>query len=177
MIIQLCSYQSPVGRMVLGSIAGRLCICDWNEERRRATIDRRIRHRLQATFEEGESPTLLQASIELDEYFKGTRKLFDIPLTFAGTDFQRRTWEELLKIPYGSTISYSEQARRLEQPHATRAVAAANAANPISIFVPCHRVVGANHTLTGYAGGLEAKRFLLELEQTNGGFQGKDTWK
>lgn len=168
MIIQLCRYQSPIGRMVLGSIAGRLCLCDWDEEKRRATIDRRISHRLKATFEEGESPTIQQASIELDEYFNGTRKLFDIPLTFAGTAFQCRVWEELLKIPYGETISYSEQARRLEQPRAARAVAAANAANPISIFVPCHRVVGIHRTLTGYAGGLEAKRFLLELEQANG---------
>lgn len=151
--------------MVLGSIAGQLCLCDWDEETRRDRIDRRILHRLKATFEESESPTLLRASVELDEYFKGERTRFDIPLVFSGTDFQCCVWEELLKIPYGQTISYGEQARRIGHPQSVRAVASANAANPISIFVPCHRVIGARHTLTGYAGGLEAKRFLLALEQ------------
>jgi len=151
--------------MILGSVDGRLCMCDWDEEKRRTVMDKRIRRRWQASFEMIQSPVVLQAAIELGEYFKGTRKQFDIPLTFSGTDFQCRVWEELLKIPYGQTISYGEQARRMGHPQAVRAVAAANAANPISIFVPCHRVVGVRHTLIGYAGGLKAKRCLLELEQ------------
>ncbi len=101
---------------------------------------------------------------QLDEYFSRKRTAFDIPLAFIGTDFQKAVWNELLNIPYGTTISYAKLSQRLNNPKAIRAVAAANGANPISIFVPCHRVIGSNHKLTGYGGGLAAKKILLELE-------------
>ncbi len=102
---------------------------------------------------------------QLTEYFAGTRREFDLPLAAAGTPFQRRVWDALCEIPYGETVSYGEIARRLGlPPGASRAVGAANGANPIAIVVPCHRVIGANGTLTGYAGGLAMKRKLLELE-------------
>ena len=103
---------------------------------------------------------------ELSEYFAGKRKEFDLPLLFVGTDFQKKVWEGLCKIPYGETVSYGAQAERLGCPKAVRAVATANGANAIAVFVPCHRVVGSDGSMTGYAGGLDVKRFLLSLEKS-----------
>ena len=103
---------------------------------------------------------------ELREYFAGKRRDFTLPLQPRGTAFQQRVWEELQRIPYGATISYRELAIRVGNPAATRAVARANATNPLPIVVPCHRVIGADGTLTGYGGGLDRKRFLLDLEGT-----------
>ena len=101
---------------------------------------------------------------QLEEYFAGGRTRFELRLALAGTEWQRRVWEALERVPYGKTVSYGELAGRLGRPSAARAMGAANALNPISIVVPCHRVVGANGALTGYAGGVERKRFLLALE-------------
>jgi methylated-DNA-[protein]-cysteine S-methyltransferase len=101
---------------------------------------------------------------QLDEYFAGRRTAFDLPLVMEGTPFQRRVWSALREIPYGETISYGELARRIGRPSAARAVGLANGSNPIAVIVPCHRVIGANGTLTGYGGGIERKRLLLELE-------------
>ena len=101
---------------------------------------------------------------QLDEYFAGRRTTFEVPLRMAGTAFQRRVWSELQEIPYGQSISYSELARRIGIPSASRAVGTANGLNPIAVIVPCHRVIGADGSLTGYGGGLERKRFLLDLE-------------
>jgi methylated-DNA-[protein]-cysteine S-methyltransferase len=102
---------------------------------------------------------------QLAEYFAGERREFDVPMQLAGTAFQRRVWEELVRIPYGTTITYAELARRVGRPTAVRAVGAANGRNPISILVPCHRVIGADGKLTGYGGGVERKQWLLELER------------
>ena len=162
--IKITRYQSPVGEMIVGSYGDKLCICDWAVEKRRNTIDRRIQRHLNARYEEGSSEVIEQAIEELDAYFAGDRKTFDTPVVFTGSEFQCTVWRELMKIPYGTTISYGELARRLHNPKAVRAVASANATNPISIFVPCHRVIGSNHKLTGYGGGLDAKKELLELE-------------
>ena len=107
---------------------------------------------------------LRTAQTELEEYFAGGRREFTSALEPAGTPFQLRVWAALREIPYGTTISYGELARRIGQPRASRAVGLANGRNPISIIVPCHRVIGANGTLTGYGGGVERKRFLLALE-------------
>lgn len=101
---------------------------------------------------------------QLTEYFAGTRQSFDLPLAFEGTEFQRAVWTALLDIPYGTTTTYAELARRIGRPAAVRAVGAANGANPIPIIVPCHRVIGSNGTLTGYGGGLPRKQQLLALE-------------
>jgi len=110
------------------------------------------------------SALLTRARRQLAEYFARTRTTFDVPLDPAGSAFQRRVWDALRAIPYGTTLSYSELARRLGDPRATRAVGAANARNPIPIIVPCHRVVGASGQLTGFGGGLDRKRWLLEHE-------------
>lgn len=109
-------------------------------------------------------PVLAQATRQLDEYFSGERTVFDLPLDPAGTEFQLLAWEALRTIPFGSTLSYAEQAGRMGDRRKARAVGAANGRNPISIVVPCHRVVGSSGSLTGFAGGLEAKRWLLQHE-------------
>ena len=101
---------------------------------------------------------------QLREYFAGKRRTFDIPLALQGTEFQLAVWNELLRVPYGDTITYAELARRIGRPSAIRAVGAANGANPIPVIVPCHRVIGSNGTLTGYGGGIERKQWLLALE-------------
>ena len=105
------------------------------------------------------------AARELDEYFAGTRQAFDVPLHPSGTPFQLEVWGALLAIPYGQTVSYADIARRIRRPRAVRAVGAANGANPLSIFVPCHRVIGSHGDLIGYGGGLPAKRWLLAHER------------
>ena len=158
-------YESPCGTLMLGSLADRLCLCDWHmgpEHNNR--VDGRLCRMLDAELEEGSSPVIGSAITQLDEYFAGARREFDVPLLFTGTDFQQKVWNALLAIPYGQTVSYGDMARQIGRPGAVRAVANANGANAISIFVPCHRVIGSNGTLTGYAGGLEAKEFLLKLE-------------
>ena len=114
-----------------------------------------------------ETPLLARGRAELLEYFQGKRRVFDLPLAPQGTPFQRRVWSALAEIPYGATISYKELARRVDRPKGFQAVGQANGRNPLPIFLPCHRVVGADGSLTGYAGGLELKQFLLELERNN----------
>lgn len=166
--IRTTRYQSPVGEMIIGSYEDKICICDWALEKRRGIIDRRICRHLKAEYEEGSSPVIEQAISQLNDYFAGGRREFSVPLVFTGSEFQCEVWSELMKITYGTTISYAELARRINNPKAVRAVASANANNPISIFVPCHRVIGSDNRLTGYGGGLEAKQYLLALEKRTG---------
>ena len=111
-------------------------------------------------------PVLQQAAAQLDEYFAGKRTRFSIPLRLTGTDFQEKVWQEIALIPYGQTISYSELAERAGAPQAVRAAGTTTGRNPVSIIVPCHRVMGKNGSMTGFAGGLEKKRYLLELENS-----------
>ncbi len=113
----------------------------------------------------GAGAVLRAATLQLDEYFRGDRTEFDLPLDVEGTDFQQRAWHALCSIPFAQTTSYGEQAERMGDRRKARAVGAANGRNPISIIVPCHRVVGANGSLTGFAGGIDAKRWLLAHEQ------------
>ena len=115
----------------------------------------------------GGDPLLEKAEAQLQEYFAGKRKTFDLPLKLEGTEFQERVWQALCRIPYGSTCSYSELAAAAGRPKAIRAAAQACHVNPIGIVVPCHRVIGKDGSLTGYAGGIEKKKFLLELEHRN----------
>lgn len=162
--IKIKRYESPCGVLMLGSFGDKLCLCDWQVEKHRDHVDRRLKRILRAEFEEGTSEVIGKAERQLDEFFAGQRREFDMPLLFVGTDFQKTVWNELLKIPFGQTISYGEMARRIGMPKAVRAVANANGANSMSIFAPCHRVIGSDRSLTGYGGGLDAKRMLLELE-------------
>ena len=123
-------YQSPYGELLLGSFGDKLCLCDWMlNEKRRVTVDKRIRQALYADYEEGTSEVIARAIIQLDEYFARKRTIFDVPLLAVGTEFQRTVWQELQNIPYGKTVSYGELSRKLGNPKAVRAVAAANGAN------------------------------------------------
>lgn len=163
-VIHVKYYDSSCGRLILGSFKDRLCLCDWQREKRINVVNNRLKRMLKAEFKEGTSDVIEQAAQQLDEFFAGKRRAFDVPLLFVGTDFQKTVWNELLKVPFGKTISYGEMAKRIGHPKAVRAVANANGANAMAIFAPCHRVIGNDGSLTGFAGGLDAKRKLLELE-------------
>lgn len=164
-MIMTKKYESPCGTLMLGSFGDLLCLCDWQVEKHRDHVDNRLRRMLAAEFVDGRSAVIDNAIAQLEEYFAGKRQEFEIPLLFVGTDFQKKVWNELLKIPYGKTISYGMMARQIGMPKAVRAVANANGANSISIFAPCHRVIGSDCALTGYGGGLAAKEYLLKLEK------------
>ena len=157
-IISVQNYRSPAGELLLGSTEGMLCMCDWVENIHGNVVKNRLQRLLHADFKQERSSVTLEAARQLDEYFAGARQTFDLPLLFAGTDFQKRVWNELQKIPFGSTVSYAALARLACMPKAVRAVANANGANALSIIVPCHRVIGNNGTLTGYGGGLYEKK-------------------
>ncbi|MBH1992885.1 MAG: methylated-DNA--[protein]-cysteine S-methyltransferase [Sphingomonadaceae bacterium] len=149
---------SPVGDLTLVASDHGLVAVLWPD-------DYPGRVRLEASTQQPDHPVLAQAASQLDDYFNGTRRSFDLPLDFRGTAFQQRVWAALLAIPYGETRSYGDIAAAIGQPTASRAVGAANGRNPISIIAPCHRVVGSNGALTGFAGGLETKIWLLDHER------------
>lgn len=163
--IKIAYYRSPVGVMVIGSYGEGICLCDWADNRRREVVDRRICRHLNTVYEEGGSDVVDEAVCQLNEYFMGKRRDFSIPILHIGTEFQCLVWRELMKIPYGATVSYGELARRIQNQKAVRAVATAIASNQISILMPCHRVIGSDGEITGYAGGLETKQLLLDLER------------
>ena len=152
------TMSSPVGALTLVASDAGLAAILWED-------DDPDRVRLTPRVEAPGDPVLRMAEQQLTDYFAGRRRSFDLPLDFRGTEFQRRVWAELLAIPFGETRSYGELARALGRPGASRAVGAANGRNPISIVAPCHRVIGTNGALTGFAGGMKAKRYLLDLER------------
>lgn len=160
-------YESPCGKLVLMSVGNELCLCDWNKMPCAGRNKHRLMRLLNAEFIEESSDVLKHTQKELDEYFAGKRKTFDIPLHPVGTEFQQQVWQTLLEIPYGETRTYKDIANRVNNIKGIRAVAQAIGANGISIFIPCHRVIGTNHSLTGFAGGLQAKQLLLEMEAQN----------
>jgi methylated-DNA-[protein]-cysteine S-methyltransferase len=157
---------SPVGQLTLVARHDKLSAILWETERAN-------RVRLGELRAADDNPVLLETERQLMEYFAGRRDRFELELEFTGTDFQNQVWRALLTIPFGETRSYSQIAQQIGNPNAVRAVGAANGRNPISIIAPCHRVIGASGGLTGFAGGLEAKQYLLALEdrgQTTMGF-------
>lgn len=149
---------SPVGILTLVASGDGLVAVLWEN-------DDPNRVRLGSVIKDDDHAILIEAEAQLSDYFAGRRKVFTLPLAFQGTEFQRQIWEALLTIPFGQTRSYSEIARQIGRPGAARAVGAANGRNPISIVAPCHRVIGASGKLTGFAGGLEVKAWLLEMER------------
>jgi methylated-DNA-[protein]-cysteine S-methyltransferase len=148
--------DSPVGPLTLVAVDGILAGLSMDQQRHAPAPE---------TFGVRDPGPFEEAARQLDAYFAGARTDFDLELALAGTPFQQRVWKELQAIPYGETISYGQLADRLGQPSASRAVGLANGRNPVSIIVPCHRVVGADGSLTGYGGGLPRKQYLLALEQ------------
>lgn len=157
-------HKTPFGEIKIASFGERLCMADWRYRKMREQIDGRVSQKLNAEFKEGSCGVIEETGKQLQEYFARKRRDFDIPLLLAGSDFQQKVWNELLKIPYGETETYLGLAERLGDTKAIRAAAAANGANAISIIVPCHRIVGSTGKLIGYAGGMNTKRKLLELE-------------
>jgi methylated-DNA-[protein]-cysteine S-methyltransferase len=151
------SIPSPVGRLYVVADNNNLKAIAYESNWKRLE-----RHFGEVKLERNE--IIEQTHAQLQEYFEKKRTEFDLPIAFTGTDFQKKTWEALLAIPYGETRSYSDQANLIGRPEAVRAVGRTNGLNPISIVVPCHRVVGKSGKLTGYAGGLDKKQFLLDLE-------------
>ena len=159
-------YQSPVGDLILGTFNDKLCLCNWRDKKNKAAVERRLFKHLNGSFKQGNNALLTTTSKQLDEYFKGQRTDFDLPLILAGTAFQTQVWQTLQTIPYGQTTSYLQLAQTLGKDKAVRAVANANAANALSIIIPCHRIIGHNGKLVDYAGGLDTKQKLLRLETT-----------
>lgn len=147
--------NTPLGPMVANATSKGICLLEFQNHA----------PKLRPAQQEQSSLFIPQLEKELHEYFKGDRKKFTVPLDLSGTPFQQSVWQALMNIPYGQTWSYKQQAECLNNPKAIRAVANANSHNPVSIIVPCHRVIGSNGSLTGYAGGLDRKKWLLSLEQ------------
>jgi methylated-DNA-[protein]-cysteine S-methyltransferase len=162
--IFITEFEADFGTLILGDFEGKLCLCDWKFRKMRTQIDQRIQTGLQAEFKEKTTDLLLETQKQLIAYFAGEIQDFDIPFQLVGTEFQQKVWKQLLEIKYGETDSYLSLSKKLANQKAIRAVASANGANAISIIVPCHRIIGSNGELIGYAGGLAAKKKLLELE-------------
>ncbi|MEN8139455.1 MAG: methylated-DNA--[protein]-cysteine S-methyltransferase [Bacteroidota bacterium] len=165
--INIQYYKSPVGEIILGSFNGKLCLADWRYRRMRTTIDSRIKKYFDAEYIEESSEVIENTISQFEEYFDGKREEFNIPIAFAGSDFQKSVWEELMKVPYGKTDTYLGLSKKLKNEKAIRAVASANGANAIAIIIPCHRIIGSKGELVGYAGGLNVKKRLLQLESQN----------
>ncbi|WP_311269636.1 methylated-DNA--[protein]-cysteine S-methyltransferase [Sphingobium sp. WCS2017Hpa-17] len=154
-------FSSPVGTLTLvASDTGLVAILWEDDDPARVRLTERQTH--------ADHPILTQATQQLTAYFAGDLQMFTVPLDFRGTDFQQKVWAALCAIPFGETRSYGDIARAIGHPTASRAVGAANGRNPISIIAPCHRVIGTNGALTGFAGGVEVKRWLLDHEQSRG---------
>lgn len=160
-------YKSPLGELIIGSHNGKLVLCDWRYRKMRSAVDSRIKSSLKADYVEESSSVIDTTITQIEEYLKNERTEFNIPLQLIGTNFQKSVWCELQKIPFGKTESYLGLSKKLGNVKAIRAVASANGANAISIVIPCHRIIGSKGELTGYAGGLFAKKKLLELEGSN----------
>lgn len=155
-------YEVPIGRIVIAEEGGAITFIEFGKESIPQIVEGGA---------ERETSIIGEAYRQLKEYFSGSRKTFDLPLAPKGTDFQQSAWQALLTIPYGETRSYKEIAEQIGNPKACRAVGMANNRNPISIVVPCHRVIGSNGSLVGYGGGLDIKKQLLDLERK---FTGSD---
>ncbi len=171
MMLYCIEFKTPLGDMIAVSSEHGVCLLEFVDGK---GVDKElaaVQAAYRSPFRESENDILLKMKQELRAYFSGSLKTFATPVEFVGTPFQQSVWRELQRIPYGSTISYATQAARLGNPKAVRAVAAANGQNKISIIVPCHRVIGSNGALTGYAGGIGRKQALLQGE-CGGGFSG-----
>jgi methylated-DNA-[protein]-cysteine S-methyltransferase len=163
--INIQYYQNKYAHFILGSFENKLCLVDFRYRKMRTTIDKRVQKGLNAKYIIQDDDVLQNTRQQLNEYFDMQRREFDIPLLMIGSEFQKSVWNALLQVPYGSTASYSSLAKTIHNEKAVRAVANANGANCIGLIIPCHRIIGSDGSLTGYAGGLPLKKRLLKLEQ------------
>ncbi len=165
--INIQYYKTKIGELILGSFEEKLCLLDYRYRRMRSTVDNRIKKGLNAEFVENDDEILQKTRIQIDEFLNGERKDFDIPIQTVGTDFQKTVWSALMKLKYGEIATYLDLAKSINNEKAVRAVASANGANSIALIIPCHRIIGSNGKLVGYAGGLPAKKRLLNIEKEN----------
>ena len=168
-VINIVRFTTPLGPMFACATKEGLCLLEFTNRKMLETEFKDLAKRLDAVILPGQSQFLDQVQTQIREYFDGSRQEFDIPLYTPGTDFQQSVWKILNEIQYGETRSYKQQAQLLGKPEAVRAVASANGMNRIAIIIPCHRVIGENGYLTGYAGGLARKKWLLDHEKKNSG--------
>ncbi len=166
-IIQVSRLTTPLGPMFIGSTQRGICLLEFTSRKSLETELQDLQQKRNARILTGENTHIKQAREELEQYFAGRRRQFNVALDPVGTEFRQLVWRSLLTIPYGTTISYLEQAKRLGREKSVRAVASANGYNKIAIIIPCHRVIGSDGSLTGYGGGLERKKWLLDLEQSH----------
>lgn len=166
-VIDLKRIETPIGTMLACATGQGICLLEFTDRKMLETELKSITKLLNATIIQGNNKHFEVLEAQLNDYFTGQRKTFDVPLHTSGTDFQNKVWTALLNIPYGQTKSYKEQAILIENSQSIRAVANANGMNKIAILIPCHRVIGTNGQLTGYSGGLWRKKYLLELEEKN----------
>ncbi len=157
--------QTRIGELISFASDEGVCLLEFSDRPELADEIADLKKSFQAELVQESHPLLTNLAAELDRYFKGELTFFQSPVIYTGTDFQKRVWASLNDIPFGSTRTYKEQSEILGDVRAIRAVASANGKNKLAIIVPCHRVIGTNGNLTGYAGGIERKRFLLELER------------
>ena len=162
--IHIQYQKTKIGEIIMGSFDGKLCLLGFRYRKMRLQIDNRLKKGLKADYVEKDDHTLSRTRLQLDEYFCGRRTEFTIPLQMVGSDFQKRVWNALLKISHGSTSTYLQIAKDIGNEKAVRAVANANGANCIGVIIPCHRIIGSDGKLVGYAGGLPVKNRLLKLE-------------
>jgi O-6-methylguanine DNA methyltransferase len=170
-VVHAIEFDSPVGSLRIASTAQGLAYVELPHASGRGFDGWRTRHATEAVVKQGFEPNRVYIA-QIQEFLAGKREVFELPIDLRATPFQRAVYEELLRIPFGETRTYAQIARALGRPAATRAVGAANGANPISLVVPCHRVIGSSGHLQGYAGGLELKGWLLAMEQGRGGQAG-----
>lgn len=156
--------KTPWGEMLLGVYGDSLCMADWLYRKQRTQLDDRIKKQLQSELVYEHHPLHIEVEKQLNAYAAKKLKKFELPLLLCGTDFQKSVWHNLLAIPYGTTMSYMALAQKMHNVLAIRAIATANGANAISIIVPCHRIIGTQGELVGYAGGIAVKKKLLQLE-------------
>lgn len=157
--------ETPLGEMIACATDKGICLLEFNDRKKLDGQFKKLAKDLNANIVEQENKHFALLKKELEAYFNHDLKIFTVPLDLVGTEFQKKVWQALLTIPYGKTVSYLQQSESMGNPLSIRAVANANGMNKIAIIVPCHRVIGSNGKLTGYAGGLERKQFLLNLEK------------
>jgi AraC family transcriptional regulator of adaptative response/methylated-DNA-[protein]-cysteine methyltransferase len=163
--IYMSKIDTPLGQMIVCCVAEGICLLEFADRPELGMEMQQLERRLQANISVAKHAHIEQCEEELAAYFNGSRKIFTVPLVMLGTEFQQLVWRQLQEIPFGSTRTYKQQAKALDRLKAIRAVAGANGSNKIAIMIPCHRVIGTNGTLTGYAGGLQRKQWLLAHEQ------------
>jgi AraC family transcriptional regulator, regulatory protein of adaptative response / methylated-DNA-[protein]-cysteine methyltransferase len=168
-IINMTEFSTPLGPMLAGATSEGVCLLEFTNRIRLEKEFRELQRLLNATMQPGRNQHLDQLENELSEYFEGKRKSFSVSLHTPGNEFAQTVWKTLQEIPYGKTCSYKEQAEMMKSPKAIRAIASTNGRNRLAIVIPCHRVIGSDGNMTGYAAGIDKKKWLLKFERENSG--------